>query len=359
VQLNSQRAVLSIIREVAAEHAVRVESYGEGWILRLSKAGPRVGGGETVRFLYGYGFDLNSAATHAIACDKAATAECLTAQQIACVEHCLFLHPRMAVYVPHKGNWEAMLRFAREHPHGPHANRFDVVVKDNGGTGGRGVYRCRDEVQLEHAVYRLFDQTHAVALSPFYDAPVEHRFVILAGRCEVAYTKLRPTVTGDGRRTVLEILAERMTMEGAAGPVARLIASLDEAGDGEAAASGLAEVLPAGATKLLNWRHNLGQGASVRLLDVESLTRPGAATPEAAALRLALDAAKALNLVFGSVDVIEAASPPSAMGKPQATIPRVLEVNSGLMMEFLARSLDGGYELARRVYRRAFELMFA
>jgi len=102
-------------------------------------------------------------------------------------------------------------------------------------------------VQLEHAVYRLFDLTHAIALSPFYDAPVEHRFVILGGRCEVAYTKLRPTVTGDGRRTVLEILAERMTTEGAAGPVARLIASLDEASVGdESAAAGLAEVLPAG-----------------------------------------------------------------------------------------------------------------
>jgi glutathione synthase/RimK-type ligase-like ATP-grasp enzyme len=351
-QQNSERAVLRIIREVAAEHGVRVESYGEGWILRLSKAGAR---GERVRFLYGYGFDLNSAATHAIACDKAATAECLAAQGIACVEHRLFLHPRMAAYVPHKGNWEGMLRFAREH-------RFDVVVKDNGGTGGRGVYRCRDEVQLEHAVYRLFDQTHAVAISPFYEAPVEHRFVILDGRCEVAYTKLRPTVTGDGRRTVLEILAERMTMEGAAGPVARLIASLDEAGDGEAAASGLAEVLPAGATKLLNWRHNLGQGATVRMLDVEALSASSSVLAESRALRLALDAAGALNLVFGSVDVIEvggdAGSELSDL-KSAKRSPRVLEVNSGLMMEFLARSLDGGYEIARRVYRRAFGLMFA
>jgi glutathione synthase/RimK-type ligase-like ATP-grasp enzyme len=345
--LNSERAVVRIIREAAAERGVKVESYGEGWILRLSRPGA---GGETVRFLYGYGFDLNSAATHAIACDKAATAECLAAQAIPCVEHRLFLHPRMAPYVAHKGNWESMLRFAREH-------RFDVVAKDNGGTGGRGVYRCRSEVQIEHAVYRLFDQTHALALSPFYDAPVEHRFVILAGRCEVAYTKLRPTVTGDGRRTVLEILAERMTTEGAAGPVARLIANMDEAslGDsspGEGPTTGLAEVLPKGSTKLLNWRHNLGQGASVKLLDIESLSDPKSTSPESRSLQLALKAAKALNLVFGSVDIIEVAGPQSAGA-------RVLEVNSGLMMEFLARSLDGGYELAQRVYRRAFELMFA
>lgn len=116
----------------------------------------------------------------------------------------------------------------------------------------------------------------------------------------------------------------------------------------ESAAAGLAEVLPAGVTRLLNWRHNLGQGATVKLLEVESLM--GAKmTAAGKSLQLALDSAKALNLAFGSVDVIEVAG-----GGP-----RILEVNSGLMMEFMARSLDGGYELARRVYRRAFELMFA
>ena len=36
--LNADRAVLRIVREVAAEHGVKVETYGEGWILRLSKA---------------------------------------------------------------------------------------------------------------------------------------------------------------------------------------------------------------------------------------------------------------------------------------------------------------------------------
>ena len=39
--------------------------------------------------------------------------------------------------------------------------------------------------------------------------------------------------------------------------------------------------------------------------------------------------------------------------------PRVLEVNSGVMMEFLARGVPGGLELARRIYTRAFERMFA
>ncbi len=319
-QLNTERAVVRILREAAREHGAEVQAVGEGWILRFSRGG-------VTRFLHGYTLDLNTAATHAIACDKGATSDVLGAAGIPHVEHRVFLHPKMAAYVAHRGNWEPMLAYAR-------ARGFDVVVKDNQGTGGRGVYRARDEVQLEHAVYRLFDQTQAVALSPYYEAPVEHRFIMLGGRCEAAYTKLRPTVVGDGRRTVLELLAERMIGEGGAGPIARLIASMDEE-----MSAGLGEVLAAGATRLLNWRHNLGQGAAVTLLE------PGA-EGAAAGLELAERAAGALNLAYGSVDVVE-----TARG------PLVMEVNAGLMMEFLARSVEGGEALARRVYRRAFEMM--
>ena len=113
----------------------------------------------------------------------------------------------------------------------------------------------------------------------------------------------------------------------------------DEIGVFEMTGAGLGEVLAAGATRLLNWRHNLGQGAAVTLLE------PGA-EGAAAGLELAERAAGALNLAYGSVDVVE-----TARG------PLVMEVNAGLMMEFLARSVEGGEALARRVYRRAFEMM--
>jgi glutathione synthase/RimK-type ligase-like ATP-grasp enzyme len=320
-ELNTDRALNRMIREIALEQGVAVESFGHGWIFRLTRA-------DTVRFLYGYGFDLNSAATHAIACDKAATSEVLAARGIPRVEHRLYLHPRMAQFVPHRGNWRDMLAFAARH-------NGDVVVKENSGTGGRGVYRVRGEVELEHAVYRLFDQTHALAISPFYEARDEVRFVILGGRCEVAYAKVRPTVTGDGRRSVLEILAQRISDEGGNGPTTRLVSNIDPD-----VAAALGEVLPEGVTRLLNWRHNLGQGASIQIVDPN-------APAYAPLLALAHDAARAMNLVIGSVDVITTAS--GAM---------VMEVNAGLMMEFLASNLPGGYDLAKGIYGRAMRLMF-
>jgi len=320
-ELNSERALNRLLYEIASEQGIRVESLGQGWIFRLTLGG-------TVRYIYGYGFDLNSAATHAIACDKSAAADVLASQGIAHVEHRLYLHPRMRQFVPHAGNWRGMLEFARQHG-------MDVVVKDNAGTGGRGVYRARSEVELEDAVYRLYERTHAVALSPFVLADVEYRFIMLDGRCEGAYTKQRPTVTGDGRRTILEILAAQVASEGGAGRTARTLANLDPDTAGT-----LGEVLPAGITRLLNWRHNLGQGATVTMVDCN-------APSVAQALAIATQASHALNLRFGSVDVI---------GESDA--PCILEVNSGVMMEFLAATQQGGYELAKSIYRKALRMMF-
>jgi hypothetical protein len=323
---NAERALATIIRDAARDLGIAVESLGEGWVLRLTR-------GPVVRSIHGYSFDLNGAATHAIACDKSATSDVLDAAGVPRIEHRLFLHPDLARYVHHDGNWERMLRFFES------AGR-DVVVKDNTGTGGQGVYRARSPIELEAAVLTLFSRGRSAALSPFAQIADETRLIVLDGRCEVAYAKVRPQVVGDGRSTVLELLADRVRQAGVTPDISRYLASLDP----EAAAV-LAEVPRMGRARLLNWRHNLGQGAAVRLLD-----------PADQALAphrdLALRAARAMNLRFGSVDV--ASLSPGSPGPAH----QVLEVNSGVMMEALS-GVPGGQHAAARVYRHALELLFA
>ena len=323
-ELNSERVLVRIVREVAQRTGVAVEPLGHGWILRLTR-------GTQVRYVHGYTFDLNPAATHQIACDKAATSEVLTALNIAHVPHELFLHPDMARYVRHDGNWARILALVER-------LGSDVVIKDNAGTGGRGVYRCTSAVAVEHACLRLFDRCPAIAVSPFVDAAEEVRFIILGGRCEAAYTKQRPSVVGDGKRTVLELLADRVSRAGMSGDIARFLTNIEPD-----SAAILTRTPVAGQELLLNWRHNLGQGAGVAMLDVASL----ATGPFAAAHALALRAAAGVGLVFGSVDVII----------DRAATPQVLEINSGVMMEALAVTPQGN-ETAKRIYARAFELMF-
>ena len=57
--------------------------------------------------------------------------------------------------------------------------------------------------------------------------------------------------------------------------------------------------------------------------------------------------AKALNLRFGSVDVLLTPDGPT-----------VLEVNAGLMMEFVSRAFADGPAIADGIYGKAFDAMF-
>jgi hypothetical protein len=203
------------------------------------------------------------------------------------------------------------------------------------------VSRCRTIIELERAVYTLFAKAESLAICPFVEIESETRLVMLDGACVLAYEKERASVVGDGASTVLELMTRKQPgppTAAAGGP--HLILS-------RAATSALLENLAEDERGLLtrvpkvnevvplNWRHNLGQGASARVVD-----HTAAALSEH--VELARRAAFALNLRFGSVDVVR-----DAKGV------RILEINSGVMMEFLARTLPNGQALARDVYRKA------
>jgi len=91
----------------------------------------------------------------------------------------------------------------------------------------------------------------------------------------------------------------------------------------------------------LNWKHNLGQGAIAR-----TIVDPLRETPALA--QLAVNSARAINLVFGSVDIVVTDSGP-----------KVLEINAGVMMEALANDSAEGNAIATRIYSKALDCMFA
>ena len=121
---NDDRQFVHTLRRLASQRGIHVEVIGKGWIIRFTKDA-------TVRHAYGYSLDLNSAATHQLACDKSATSEILAAAALKHVPHHLFLHPSMARYAPHAGNWKAMMDLCEQFG-------WDAVLKENAGTGGRG-----------------------------------------------------------------------------------------------------------------------------------------------------------------------------------------------------------------------------
>jgi glutathione synthase/RimK-type ligase-like ATP-grasp enzyme len=63
----------------------------------------------------------------------------------------------------------------------------------------------------------------------------------------------------------------------------------------------------------------------------------------------AISVSKAVNLNFGSVDIIEI----------EDNKFMVLEANSGVMMDNLMHLLDNGHEIAKEIYSEAIDLMFS
>jgi glutathione synthase/RimK-type ligase-like ATP-grasp enzyme len=264
---------------------------------------------------------LNNAVAHRIANDKAATSEVLSLSGIACVPHSLILNPRLHDYVPPTGSWAAMLDLLAETPAG-------IVVKPNEGTSGRSVFLVNSKPKLELAVQRIFASHAGLAVSPYLKIDDEVRVVLLDEVPLVVYSKNRPSVIGDGKRSLLELAIS-------ATPAERRAAVLRGMTD-DLTRHELDAIVPAGERRMPNWRHNLDAGSEPILL--------GQGDIRDTCIALAAKAASTIGIRFASVDVV------SVGGRWL-----VLEINSGVMMESLSRFQP---TLVQAAYEAALDKVF-
>jgi len=225
----------------------------------------------TRRFALGYDLGLNSAISHRIASDKAATSDILAMSGIPCIPHTQFSNPALRDYVPASGLQQAMRGLLLRHPQG-------VVVKPNEGTSGRLVFKATNEAELDEAARKIFTSHLSLAISPYVEISEEVRVVLIDDTPLVVYAKQRGT----------------------------------------------------------DWRHNLDLGARPVLLP------PGAARE--ACVALATSAAQAIGIRFASVDIVRTGGEW-----------KVLEINSGVMMESLGRHHP---ELVEAAYTTALDKLF-
>ena len=294
--LNSRRIFVDAVRQYCARHGIAIELRSEGWLIVMHRGAMR-------RFAFGYDIGLNSAVAHRIANDKAATAEVLKISGVPCVPHALFLNPRLYEFVAARGSWEAMLRLLEQGPSG-------IVVKPNEGTTGKSVFMVSTKPALEAAVNRVFASNASVSISPYVNIEREIRVVLIDHLPVVVYDKDRPSVTGDGKRSLLELALAATPIEQRSAVLPGMVGDLDRAD--------LDAILPPGQRRVLNWRHNLDSGARPILLEQGEIRD--------ACVRIATLAAKAIDIRFASIDVVR------VDGGWQ-----ILEINSGVMMESLSR----------------------
>jgi glutathione synthase/RimK-type ligase-like ATP-grasp enzyme len=311
---SSQRIFLEALKGYCSRHGIAIDVRSDGWLVVMQR-------GTLRRCAFGYDVGLNSAVAHRIANDKAATSELLTAAGIACIPHTLFLSPEMNEYVSQPGSWPAMQALLAGHPQG-------LVVKPNEGTTGEQVFMVSDQAALELAVSRIFASHLSLAISPRVDISNEVRVVLLDGEPLIVYGKNRPSVTGDGQRSLLELALAATPAAQRSTVLPGMIGDLDRAD--------LDAIIPAGQHRVLNWRHNLDSGAQPILL-TEGQARNACAA-------IALRAAHAIGIRFASVDVVRVGG-----------VWQVLEVNSGVMMEALSRRHP---ELVEAIYHSALDRVF-
>ena len=313
--ITSQRIFVEAIEEYCRAHGIAVEVRSDGWLIVMQR-GPRR------HLAFGYDIGLNSAIAHQIANDKAATAELLKWSGVPCIPHTLFLGPKLSAHVAAPGSFEDMHRLLTDHPEG-------LVVKPNEGTSGECVFRVTTKAKFERAVTTIFSAYSSLAISPWVNIEEEIRVVIVDDVPLIVYGKNRPSAVGDGQHSLLE-LARVATPE----PFrARVAADLVD----DMNAADLNAIVPQGQRRALNWRHNLDCGAHPVLV--------GAGQTRDACVGIAIKAAQAIGIRFGSIDVVR------VDGSWQ-----ILEINSGVKMEALGRRYP---DLVHAAYHAALDKVFA
>ncbi|WP_186294289.1 RimK-like protein [Bradyrhizobium guangdongense] len=298
-----ERVFVTAIRQYCARHGIEIDVRADGWLIAMARGPQR-------HFAFGYDIGLNSSIAHRLANDKSATAEVLVLAGVPCIPHRHFIDPRL---VPAPGAEETMRALLMEHPQG-------LVLKPNEGTAGRLVIRVTTEPELRLAVEQIFNASQALVISPYVEIEEEVRVILLDATPMVVYRKERPSVVGDGTRTMRELAR-------AAGLETRL---------GEVTSDQREAVVPNGERRILTWRHNLDAGAKPVLIEHGDI--------HAVCAAIAVNAARAIGIAFTSIDIVRVSG-----------VWRVLEINSGVMMEALGKLYP---ELAHATYGAALDRVF-
>lgn len=323
IMINSETNFVKIIKEICKEEGIEWTSFSGDWIFRLQKDG-------AYRYIIGYQFGLNPCSVHALCCDKGAASEVMTSLGVPNVPHYYFMSPDEQHYIGKYGNWKAMEELLETYG--------ALVLKPNEGTGGNLVFCVRNQYELEQAAFRIFKSYPALAVSPFYEIEQEYRVILLNGEKKLVYSKRRPYVVGDGESSVGMLLQKQSA--GLSGKMTDIACDAGRKARMEELSAAVQNTVPKkGDVFYLSWKHNLGKGACA------VLEEPDADMEQIRGILSVLS--EQMGLKFASVDLIRCTEGI-----------KVLEINSGVMMEYFSGQDENTYRIAKEIYREAVRLSF-
>ncbi|SFC36396.1 hypothetical protein [Tropicimonas isoalkanivorans] len=274
------------------------------------------------RPIVGKALGLNCDSAVALAADKDYTARWLAADGLPTPPGLAIFSPayctrralKNAAVAGRLPETSAGLAFAR-------TQGLPVIVKPNRGAEGRGVTLARTEAELAEDIAAGFateEQLRIEAQVPGRD----YRLLVLDGTVLLAYERLPFAITGDGERTIAELLSDAL-------------ATLATTRRGPRVVADDPRITRCLASRRLTPASVPAKGASLPLLETANLSTGGRARdltgtlpPEAEALATA--ATRSLGLTLAGVDIL---APNLPAGTEGATI---LEVNAAPSLDHFA-----------------------
>lgn len=300
-----------IIKEICTEDNIKYKFLSKDWVIMLEKDGK-------TRFISGYKFDLNSHGIGLIADDKYALYEVLKSKNIPVIEHKIVYNKMNNLdYAIGCNTYEYVKEYFEK-------NNNNIVIKPNDGTCGKNVFNVTDVNEIDIVLDKIFLKSYSISMCPFYKIKHEYRAIMLDGENKLLYTKYLPIVTGDGNKTIRQLLLDF-----------NYDYFIDKLED-----SKYDKVLPKNKTFEYNWKFNLSQGSIAKKLNDKLL--------QDRLIKIAKQVCKEINLKFGSIDIIETTNNELL----------VLEVNSGVMLENYIRLNPNEYIYAKDIYRNAIKNLF-
>ena len=299
------KQLVKIVKEICLENQINLRTYSDEYILELVKENKKM-------YIYGNKFPNNNASIEQICNDKSGLSDLLEEYDIPHVHHQYFYTLDRESATFSDDTWQRMESVLEK--------LGDVVVKNNKGTGGKNVYKVSDKATLREKAQKIYDETKSVCLSPYINIKEEYRVLIVHGKIEYVFRKIRPFVIGDGLNSV-----DRLAQLKYQDSNINVSEELD------------CNYVPSKNEKIeLSWKHNLGQGAIPELITDKGLLEK---------LReIAEKCARCLDLQFVSIDIID----DGAL--------KVLEINSGVMIEKFSDYNEEYYNLAKGAVKKAIDI---
>lgn len=311
---------ITILTELAQELDIDISTPVDGRLVILTKDNIK-------KYIIDYRWPTHDASTECIVNNKIICNTILSNEGISCLDMVLFTKSTTSSNQYTSDEERLTKNYNEEVYYKKYTDQaeeygYPVVCKLNIGSSGQGVFKCNNKSELEKRLKMFFNRNNGLSLSPFYKIESEYRVTVLDGVAELVYSKERPTVNGDGRTTLINLIRNKypdrfIDLES----INPTYIPLDNE-----------EVL-------VTWKHNLSLGSTAVVITDETLNETLST--------LALQASNAVGINFASVDIVK------VNGEY-----KVMEINSGIIPEMFTEQGDTEKIIFKNIFRKALNKLF-